>query len=37
MHEHTTIPLPYPQLFPEDPFTEVVRHGAGRVRKVAMH
>ena len=31
MHEHTTIPLPHPQLITEDPFTEVVRQGAQRL------
>ena len=34
MHEHTTIPLPHPQLLTEDPFTEVVRQGAGSVLDV---
>src|SRR5712691_11121061 len=28
MHDHTTIPLPHPQLFTEDPCTEIVRQGA---------
>jgi hypothetical protein len=37
MHEHTTISLPHPQLRTEDPFTEIVRQGAGSVLDVAMH
>jgi hypothetical protein len=37
MREHTTIPLPHPQLLTEDPFTEIVRQGAGSVLDVAMH
>ena len=27
MHDHTTIPCPHPQLFTEDPCTEIVRQG----------
>jgi hypothetical protein len=34
MHEHTTIPLPYQQLFTEDSLTEVVGQGAGSVLDV---
>jgi hypothetical protein len=37
MHEHTTIPLPHPQLRTEDPFTEVGRQAAGSVLDVEMH
>jgi hypothetical protein len=37
MHEHTTIPLPHPQRLTADPFTEIVRQGAGSVLDVAMH
>jgi hypothetical protein len=37
MHEHTTIPLPHPPRLTEDPFTEIVRQGAGSVLDVAMH
>ena len=31
MQEHTTIPLPHPQLTAEDPLTEVLRQGAQRL------
>ena len=37
MHEHTTIPCPHQQLLTEDPLTEVVRQGAGRVLDVEMN
>jgi hypothetical protein len=37
MHDYTTIPFPHQQLFTEDPFTEVVRQGAGSVLDVAMN
>jgi hypothetical protein len=37
VHEHTTIPFPQQQLLTADPFTEVVRHGAGSVLEVEMH
>jgi hypothetical protein len=37
MHEHTTIPSPHQQLLTEDPFTEVVRQGAGSVLDVERH
>jgi hypothetical protein len=37
MHEDTTIPFPLQPLFTEDPFTEVVRQGAGSVLDVEMN
>jgi hypothetical protein len=37
MHEDTTIPFPLQQLLTEDPFTEVVRQGAGSVLDVEMN
>jgi hypothetical protein len=33
MQEHTTIPFPLPQLTAEDPLTEVLRQGEGRVER----
>ena len=37
MHEDTTIPFPHQPRFTEDPFTEVVRQGAGSVLDVEMN